>query len=101
MLYLLFIFAIATFIFTILGGLFAYRTQDKLHLIIGFSAGVLIMAAFLDILPEAYHLRGDSEGGLNMILLAAIVGFLIFHIIERLSILPACQQGKCENVLHS
>jgi len=101
MLYLLFIFAIATFVFTILGGFFAYRSQDKLHLIIGFSAGVLITAAFLDILPESFHLRGDGEGALNTILLAAIGGFLLFHLIERLSILSSCQQGKCENVLHS
>lgn len=101
MLILLFLFAIATFVFTILGGFFAYRAQDKLHLIIGFSAGVLITAAFLDILPESFHLRGEGEGSLNVILLAAISGFLLFHIIERISILPTCQSGKCENVLHS
>ncbi len=95
---LLFAFAIATFLFTILGGIFAYRTQDKLHLIIGFSGGVLITAAFLDILPEAFDLRG---GDIKIILLAAIVGFLIYHLIERLSILTSCQDGKCENVLHS
>ena len=100
MLYLLFTFAIATFIFTILGGIFAYKKQDKLHLVLSFSAGVLITAAFLDILPEAVELRG-GEPSLNIILLAAIVGFLLFHIIERLSILPSCQQGICENVLHS
>ena len=33
-------------------------------------------------------------------LLATIVGFFLFHIIERLSILPSCSHGKCDNVLH-
>lgn len=100
MIILLFGFAIATFIFTILGGLFAYRRQDKLHLIIGFSAGVLITAAFLNILPEAYELRGGDQAALKVILLAAIGGFLFFHLIERISIMPVCRQGKCENILH-
>ena len=99
MIILLFIFAIATFIFTLLGGFFALRRKDKLHLIISFSAGVLITAAFLDILPEAFELQGGGES-LKIICLATIAGFFVFHIIERLSILPACQQGKCENVLH-
>lgn len=99
MIVLLFIFAIATFIFTLLGGFFALRIKDKLHLIISFSAGVLITAAFLDILPEAFELQGGGES-LKIICLATIAGFFVFHIIERLSILSACQQGKCENVLH-
>jgi len=100
MLYLLFLFAIATFVFTMLGGFFAYRTQDKLHLIIGFSGGVLITAAFLDILPESFHLSGGGDNNLKIILLATIAGFLIFHLIERLSILHSCNDGQCENVLH-
>ncbi len=101
MIYLLFGFAVLTFVFTIIGGLFAYRSQDKLHLIISFSAGVLITAAFLDLLPESYRLSGITENNLQMILLAAIGGFLFYHIIERLSILPSCTDGRCENVLHS
>lgn len=101
MIILLFVFAIATFVFTLLGGIFAYRSQDKLHLIIGFSAGVLITAAFLDLLPEAFELRGGGIDTLNIILLATIIGFIVFHLIERLSILPSCREGKCENVLHS
>ena len=99
MIILLFAFALATFIFTLLGGFLAYRMQDKLHLVISFSAGVLITAAFLYILPEAYELQGGGES-LKIILLSAIGGFFVFHVIERLSILPSCQQGKCENVLH-
>ena len=98
MIYLLFLFAILTFVFTMLGGYFAYKKQDKLHLIISFSAGVLLTAAFLDILPESFEMRG---GDIKIILLAAIAGFLIYHLVERLSILPTCHEGECENVLHN
>ena len=45
--------ALATFSATLLGGLFALRFKDKLHLILGFSAGAVIGLAFFDLLPEA------------------------------------------------
>ena len=37
--------SIGTFIATLLGGLFALYQQDRLHLILGFSAGALIGVA--------------------------------------------------------
>ena len=45
----------AAFIATFLGGLFALRFKDKLHLITGFSAGAIIGVAFFDLLPESHH----------------------------------------------
>jgi zinc transporter ZupT len=51
-----FIISIATFVFTFLGGLFALRFKDKLHLILGFSAGAVIGVAFFDLIPEALTL---------------------------------------------
>lgn len=78
-------FAVATFVFTILGGLLARRFGDKLHLALGFSAGVVIATAFLDIIPETVHLRNGTEN-IRLILLSIIGGFLIYHILERLSI---------------
>ena len=36
-----------------LAGAFALRFKDRLHLIMGFSAGALIAVAFFDLLPEA------------------------------------------------
>lgn len=97
---LLIIFAIATFIFTLFGGFLAYRSQDKLHLIISFSAGVLITAAFLDLLPEAFGMRGGEEAGLKLILLSAIGGFLAFHLVERLGVIANCKNQDCRNILH-
>ena len=99
MIFLLFSFAIATFIFTLLGGYFAFKSQDRLHLIISFSAGVLITAAFLDILPESIRLIGSSK--IELILLSTIGGFLLFYIAERLSILHSCEEDDCQNALHS
>ena len=47
------IVAIAAFCSTLLGGFFALRLRDRLHLILGFSAGAVVAVAFFDLLPEA------------------------------------------------
>ncbi len=49
---LLLVIAAAAFASTMLGGLLALRLRDKLHLILGFSAGAVIGVAFFDLLPE-------------------------------------------------
>ena len=48
---LLALIACAAFFSTMCGGLLAWRLQDKLHLILGFSAGAVIGVAFFDLLP--------------------------------------------------
>jgi hypothetical protein len=48
--------SIGTFIATLLGGLFGLYQQDRLRLILGFSAGALIGAAFFDLIPKAFEL---------------------------------------------
>ena len=53
---LLLFIAAAAFLCTLLGGLLALRLRDKLHLILGFSAGAVIGVAFFDLLPEAIGL---------------------------------------------
>jgi len=46
------LFAALTFISTMLGGLFALRNRDRLHWILGFTAGVLLGVVAFDLLPE-------------------------------------------------
>ena len=47
------IIAFATFISTLIGGLCALHFKDKLHLVLGFSAGAVIGVAFFDLIPES------------------------------------------------
>ena len=51
----------ATFVMTLLGGLLALKLQDRLHLILGFSAGAVIGVAFFDLIPEAASLVAPSS----------------------------------------
>ena len=56
--------AFGAFLATMAGGLFALSLRDRLHLVLGFSAGAVIGVAFFDLLPEAVA-TGTSLGRKN------------------------------------
>ncbi|MEN9647707.1 MAG: hypothetical protein RLY57_511 [Candidatus Parcubacteria bacterium] len=78
--------SIAAFIFTLLGGLFALKFRDKLHLILGFSAGAVVGVAFFDLIPESLELAGATyESGTIMAIVA--LGFIAYMILDRLFVM--------------
>lgn len=74
---------IATIICTTLGGLFAIRFKDKLHLILGFSAGAVLGVALFDLLPESIELTSGMYNVQTVTILIA-AGFSVFMLIDRL-----------------
>jgi len=90
---------LGTFAATILGGLFALRFKDHLHLITGFSAGAVIGVAFFDLLPEAEALKNPSND-LSSVSLYVAVGFLAYMLLERTIVLNSTMQEGCENTRH-
>ncbi|MFO0718825.1 MAG: ZIP family metal transporter [Candidatus Paceibacterota bacterium] len=78
--------SIAAFIFTFLGGAFALRFKDKLHLILGFSAGAVIGVAFFDLIPEAIELGGISHE-ISTITAIVALGFIFYMILDRFIIM--------------
>ena len=74
--------SIGTFIATLLGGLFALYQQDRLHLILGFSAGALIGVAFFDLIPEALDL-GSAALGTQLVVTTIAVGFVAYMLLDR------------------
>ncbi len=66
-----------------LGGLVGLKWKDKRHLMLGFTAGVLIAVVAFDILPEIFELVEDTGFDLRFPMIALVVGFLIFHIAEK------------------
>ncbi len=77
--------ALATFVFTLLGGFFALRLRDRLHLILGFSAGAVVAVAFFDLMPEALEL-GAAHGAPALTTFMAL-GFLAYMTVDRFFIL--------------
>lgn len=76
--------AVISFFSTVLGGLFAIHQRHRLYLIMAFSAGVLVAAAFLDLLPEAIGLASQANGvPTGNVLVTAALGFLVFYGLER------------------
>jgi ZIP family zinc transporter len=76
------VFALATFVSTALGGLFALHQRRRLHLVMGFAAGVMIAAALIDLLPGAFALCGAAS--IPRVLAASGLGFFCFFGIDRL-----------------
>jgi len=83
--------AAATFVSTLSGGLFALRHQDKLHRILGYTAGVLIGVVAFDLLPEIFESLTNQHQTATGAMIALVCGFLLFHIVEK-SILMHHQQ---------
>ena len=86
--------ALGTLLSTGLGGLVALRNRDRLHLVLGFSAGVIVGVVAFDLLPEIASLsrRTGSDFRTPMIGLAA--GFLGFHILEKSLLLHHSHEGE-------
>lgn len=81
-----------------LGGLLAFRFQDKLHLVLGFSAGAVLAVAFFDLIPEAIELAGnDITRALTVVFLA----FLVYMILDRSLFLHQHSDDHCHNEAHT
>ena len=79
---MLFLIALLTFGATMVGGLFALRFRDKLHLILGFSAGAVVGVAFFDLLPEAFDI-GSKFYDIPFIVSFVAAGFLAYLVLDR------------------
>ena len=75
--------SLATFLSTCIGGLFALKFRDRLHLILSFTAGVLLGVVAFDILPEIFKLAQDRAIDATGAMIALVVGFLLFHSLEK------------------
>ncbi len=75
--------SIAAFASTFLGGLFSIKNKNRLHSILGFTAGVLMGVVFFDIFPEIIDLIRNNSFGTTGAMVALASGFLVFHILEK------------------
>lgn len=68
---------------TALGGLLAFRTKDRLHLVLGLSAGLLMGLVAFDLMPEIFKSNLSTFGGIRTISIAMVFGFILLHFVEQ------------------
>lgn len=85
---MIYLISIAAFAATFVGGLVALRLKDRLHLILGFSAGAVIGVAFFDLIPEALELTG-SVYDTSVITSVMALGFVLYLMLDRFIVLHA------------
>jgi ZIP family zinc transporter len=94
------LFAIATFFSTLFGGLLAVRLKDKLHLIMGFTAGVLLGVVCFDIFPEIIEQVNKYHFPAIEIMIALVVGFLLFHVFEKVILIHHAHESDYSEHKH-
>jgi ZIP family zinc transporter len=76
-----------------LGGTFALIRRDRLHLILGFSAGAVLGVALFDLLPEAFDLAAKRYATATVTLFVA-TGFFSFMFLNRVLLLHPEDQAE-------
>ena len=87
----LIIISIVAFLTTLAGGLFALRFRDRLHLILGFSAGAIVGVAFFDLMPEALELASSYDASFVFSIVG--LGFVLYLILDRIIFLHGHDDG--------
>jgi zinc transporter ZupT len=73
--------ALGTCVATLVGGLFAIAMRDRLHLVLGFSAGAVLGVAFFDLMPEALAVGHDIDS--RALLATVALGFFVYVLLDR------------------
>lgn len=87
------LFSIAAFFSTLLGGFFAVKFKNKIHLIMGFTAGVLLGVVSFEIFPEIISQVNKNNFKAIEPMIALVLGFLIFHILEKVILIHHTREG--------
>ncbi len=83
---------IAAGIATLIGGMLALRFRDKIHLILGFSAGAVIGVAMFDLLPEALEM-GEAYHALGTITSVSVIGFIGYMLLDRVLLIMTSEES--------
>ncbi len=85
--------SLATFISTLFGGLFAFAHKDRLHRVLGYTAGVILGVIAFDLLPEIFKSLGQLHMDATWPMVALVTGFMLFHLVEKSILLHDAQES--------
>lgn len=81
---MVYVLALATTIATLLGGTLAMKSAERRHMVLGLSAGLLLGMVAFDLLPEVFEISTSELGGVPLVSVALVIGFLTLHFVERI-----------------
>jgi ZIP family zinc transporter len=84
-----------TFCSTLLGGVAGLKNRDRLHRLLGLTAGVVIGVVAFDLLPEIFKSVGHGVTDREA-MVALVVGFLAFHVVEKSILIHHSQEHEYE-----
>jgi ZIP family zinc transporter len=84
-----------TFLSTLLGGVAGLKNRDRLHRLLGLTAGVVIGVVAFDLLPEIFKSVGHGVTDREA-MVALVVGFLAFHVVEKSILIHHSQEHEYE-----
>lgn len=87
--------SIGTFCSTLLGGVVGLKNHDKLHRLLGLTAGVVMGVVAFDLLPEIFSSLGHGVTA-RAAMVALMCGFLAFHIVEKSILIHHSQEQEYE-----
>ena len=85
---------------TLGGGALALRFRDRLHYLLGFTAGVLLGVVAFDLLPEIFSLAREHAFDPSAAMIALVVGFLLFHSLEKFVLVHPAQENHYSHHHH-
>src|ERR1700752_1339854 len=85
---------------TLAGGAMALRFRDRLHHLLGFTAGLLLGVVAFDLLPESFGLPRSHGFDPSGSMIALVVGFLLFHSLEKFVLVPPAEEDHYSHHHH-
>lgn len=87
--------ACGTFFSTLAGGLTGLKNHDRLHRLLGLTAGVVMGVVAFDLLPEIFKSLGYGVTAREA-MVTLMCGFLLFHIVEKSILIHHSQEREYE-----
>lgn len=85
---------------TLAGGAMALRFRDRLHYLLGFTAGVLLGVVAFDLLPEVFALAHAHDLDPSVAMIALVAAFLLFHSLEKFVLVHPAQEDHYSHHHH-